>query len=126
MLLRQGKPLKVYRSALGSTPIGHKVREGDGRTPEGSYRIDFRKHNSSFHRALHVSYPNARDIQVATSKGVNPGGAIMIHGARNGFGCLGSLHHLVDWTAGCIAMTNWEIEELWRAVPDGTPIKITQ
>lgn len=125
VLLRNNKPLKIYRIALGRTPTGHKVCEGDGRTPEGSYRIDFRKRDSAFHRALHISYPDANDIQVARRRGVDPGGAIMIHGARNGLGWLGSLHRLVDWTAGCIGLTNWEIEELWRAVPDGTPIMIT-
>jgi murein L,D-transpeptidase YafK len=124
LLLRLGKPFRVYRIALGRTPIGHKEHEGDGRTPEGSYRIDSRKPDSSFHRALHVSYPNSRDLQAARSKGVDPGGAIMIHGIRNGLGWLGDLHNWVDWTAGCMAVTDWEIEELWRAVPDGTPIEI--
>ncbi len=124
VVLREGRPLKAYRVALGRTPTGHKEYEGDGRTPEGSYRIDSRKPDSRFHRALHVSYPNARDIQVAESKGVDPGGDIMIHGIRNGLGWLGNLHHLIDWTAGCIAVTNREIEELWRVVPDGTPVEI--
>ena len=124
VLLQQGKPLKVYRIALGPTPVGHKQREGDGRTPEGLYRIDFHKSNSAFHRALHISYPNAHDIQVARSMGVDPGGAIMIHGLGKSLGWLGNLHHLVDWTAGCVAVTNWEIEEIWRAVPDGAPVEI--
>ncbi len=124
VLLHQGKPLKVYRIALGPTPVGHKECQGDGRTPEGLYRIDFRKLNSTFHRALHISYPNAHDIKVAKSRGVNPGGAIMIHGLGKRFGWYDNLHHLVDWTAGCIAVTNSEIEELWRAVPDGCPVEI--
>ncbi|MGO9375926.1 MAG: L,D-transpeptidase family protein [Syntrophobacteraceae bacterium] len=124
VLLQQGKPLKAYRIALGPMPAGHKEREGDGRTPEGLYRIDSHKLDSAFHRALHISYPNERDIQVAKSKGVDPGGAIMIHGIRNGLGWIGMLHRLVDWTAGCIAVTNWEIDELWRVVQDGTPIVI--
>jgi murein L,D-transpeptidase YafK len=124
ILLQQGKPLKAYHVALGGMPAGHKERDGDHRTPEGLYRIDSRKSDSVFHRALHISYPNSRDVEVARSKGHNPGGAIMIHGIRNGLGWLGSLHRLVDWTAGCIAVTNWEIQELWRAVPDGTPIEI--
>lgn len=124
MLLQRGKPLKAYRIALGPAPCGHKVCEGDGKTPEGSYLIDARKFNSSFHRALHVSYPNPRDIQVARNRGLDPGGAIMIHGLPNGMGWFGNLHRWWDWTAGCIAVTDWEIEELWRAVPDGTTIEI--
>jgi murein L,D-transpeptidase YafK len=124
MLLRQGKTLKAYRIALGPAPCGHKVCEGDGRTPEGSYKIDARKLNSSFHRALHVSYPNARDVLVAKGRGLDPGGAIMIHGLPNGMGWYGNLHRWWDWTAGCIAVTDWEIEEIWRAVPDGTMIEI--
>jgi murein L,D-transpeptidase YafK len=123
-LLQRDKPLKVYRVALGRTPTGHKEREGDGRTPEGAYRIDSRKSDSAFHRALHISYPSSWDVQAAHRNGHSPGGAIMIHGIHYGLGWLGSLHRLVDWTAGCIAVTNWEIEEIWRAVPDGTPIEI--
>lgn len=124
VLLRQGNPIKVYHVALGPRTVGHKEREGDGKTPEGLYQIDSRKPDSAFHRALHVSYPNARDIQAAKSKGINPGGAIMLHGIRKGLGWIGNVHRLIDWTAGCIAVTNWEIEEIWRAVPDGTPIEI--
>ena len=124
VLVSQGKALKVYRVALGHAPVGHKEREGDGRTPEGLYRIDSRKADSAFHRALHISYPNARDVQAARSRGRSPGGAIMLHGMRNGLGWIGKLHRFVDWTAGCIAVTDREIEELWRAVPDGTPIEI--
>ncbi len=124
VLLQRGNPLKVYYIALGPKSTGHKEREGDGKTPEGLYRIDSRKSDSFFHRALHVSYPNERDIQAAQNKGIGPGGAIMIHGLRNGLGWIGKLHRLVDWTAGCIAVTNWEIDEIWRAVPDGTPIEI--
>jgi len=124
VLLHQGKPLKAYRIALGPTPVGHKECQGDGRTPEGLYRIDFRKPDSAFHRALHISYPNARDIQVARSRGVDPGGAIMIHGLGKNLGWFGKLHYFVDWTAGCMAVTNAEIEELWRAAPDGTPVEI--
>jgi murein L,D-transpeptidase YafK len=123
-LLQRDKPLKVYRVELGRTPTGHKEHEGDGRTPEGAYRIDSRKSDSAFHRALHISYPSSRDVQAAQRSGHSPGGAIMIHGIRNGLGWLGRLHRLVDWTAGCIAVTNWEIEEISRAVPDGTPIEI--
>ena len=124
VLLRKGNPLKVYRIALGSRTVGHKEFEGDGKTPEGLYEIDSRKLHSAFHRSLHVSYPNASDIQTAKDKGMAPGGAFMIHGIGSGLGWIGHLHHLVDWTDGCMAVTNWEIEEIWQAVPDGTPIEI--
>jgi murein L,D-transpeptidase YafK len=124
VLMENGKELREYRIALGPAPVGHKQAQGDGRTPEGRYLIDFRKNNSAFHRALHVSYPNEHDISVAKAKGVDPGGAIMIHGMRNGLGWIGNLHHLSDWTAGCVAVTDREIDEIWRAVPDGTPVEI--
>lgn len=123
-LLRHGQPLKTYRVALGSSPIGHKEQEGDGRTPEGVYLIDFHKADSDFHRALHICYPSADDTRRAAALGVSPGGDIMIHGLRNGTGLIGAAHRLRDWTAGCIAVTDSEIEEIWRAVPDGTPIEI--
>lgn len=124
VLLKGAEPLKTYRIALGPNPIGHKEREGDGRTPEGVYRIDFRKTDSAFHRALHISYPAPRDVQSARTRGQSPGGAIMIHGIRNGLGWIGRLHRFLDWTSGCIAVTDEEIEELWRVVPDGTVIEI--
>lgn len=123
-LLRSGTPLKIYRVALGRAPIGPKEREGDQRTPEGEYQIDFHKENSDFHRALHVSYPEQRDMERASAAEVSPGCDIMIHGIRNGMGWIGAFHRRTDWTAGCIAVTDFEIEEIWRAVPDGTPIEI--
>jgi murein L,D-transpeptidase YafK len=123
-LLRDGVPLKTYRVALGRAPLGPKEQEGDRRTPEGLYLIDFHKEDSDYHRALHVSYPEQRDIERAAAAGVSPGCDIMIHGIRNGKGWLGAFHRLTDWTAGCIALTDFEIEEIWRAVPDGTPIEI--
>lgn len=124
ILMRDGKPLKIYRIALGRAPVGAKKQEGDKRTPEGSYMIDFHKEDSDFHRALHVSYPSAADIEQATARDVSPGGDIMIHGLPNGSGWIGAFHRRNDWTAGCIAVTDFEIEEIWRAVPDGTPIDI--
>ncbi len=124
LLLLRGEILKEYRVSLGRNPIGRKEREGDGRTPEGFYVVDSRKENSSFYRALHISYPTSHEIEAARIKGENPGGAIMIHGLPNGIGWIGSLHGLIDWTAGCIAVTNREIDEIWVAVPDGTPIEI--
>jgi murein L,D-transpeptidase YafK len=124
ILLRGGKVLKVYHVALAGASVGPKEREGDGGAPEGLYYIDSRKSDSAFHRALHVSYPDERDVKAARKHGYNPGEAIMIHGLPNGLGWLGGLHRLVDWTAGCIALTDREIEELWRAAPNGTPVEI--
>ena len=104
--------------------MGRETRDGDNRTPEGVYAVDAHKADSGFHRALHISYPNPRDQEQATANGLSPGGDIMIHGVRNGLGWLGRFHHLVDWTRGCIAVTNQEIEEIYRAVPDGTLVEI--
>jgi murein L,D-transpeptidase YafK len=123
-LLRDNKPLKTYRVALGRAPVGPKEQEGDRRTPEGMYLIDFHKADSDYHLALHVSYPEQRDIDRAAAAGVPPGFDIMIHGIRNGKGWIGAFHRMTDWTAGCIAVTDFEIEEIWRAVPDETPIEI--
>jgi murein L,D-transpeptidase YafK len=123
-LLNDGTPLKTYRVALGHAPIGPKEQEGDQRTPEGIYRIDFHKEDSDYHRALHVSYPEQRDIDRAAARGVSAGSDIMIHGIQNGKGWIGAFHRRSDWTAGCIAVTDFEIEEIWHAVPDGTPIEI--
>jgi murein L,D-transpeptidase YafK len=123
-LLRDGTALKTYRVALGGAPVGPKEQEGDQRTPEGIYLIDFHKEDSDYHRALHVSYPEQRDIDRAAASEVSPGCDIMIHGIRNGKGWIGAFHRRTDWTAGCIAVTDFEIDEIWRAVPDGTPIEI--
>lgn len=123
-LYAQGRPLKSYVVSLGRAPVGAKEREGDRKTPEGRYLIDFRKADSAYFRALHISYPSAADTKLALEKGLSPGGAIMIHGQRNGFGWVGKLHRLRDWTLGCVALTNQEMAELWRAVPDGTPIEL--
>ncbi|WDT80875.1 MAG: L,D-transpeptidase family protein [Candidatus Manganitrophus sp.] len=114
-LFREGRLLKVYDVSLGGEPVGHKVQEGDRRTPEGIYQIDFWRCISLIQ--LLRTFRTQR-------KGVSPGGAIMIHGIRNGFGWLGRLHLLFDWTAGCVAVTNPEIEELWRVVPVGTEVEI--
>jgi murein L,D-transpeptidase YafK len=123
-LLRNGTLLKTYRVALGRAPVGPKEQEGDHRSPEGVYVIDFHKEDSDFHRALHISYPEQRDLDHAAARGVAAGCDIMIHGIRNGLGWIGAFHPRTDWTAGCIAATDFEIEEIWRAVPDGTAIEI--
>lgn len=124
VLLRQGRTIKTYDVALGRGGLGPKERQGDHKTPEGLYKIDSRKANSRFYRALHISYPNDSDRHRASELGVPPGGEIMIHGIRNGLGWLGSNHRLMDWTDGCVAVTDSEIDEIWRMVPDGTPVEI--
>jgi hypothetical protein len=121
---REGHVLKTYRVALGRSPVGPKTRDGDGKTPEGMYRVDRRNPHGPHHLALYVSYPDAEDRERAERLGVPPGGNIAIHGLPEGFGFLGPLHRLVDWTQGGIAVTDAEIEEIWRAVPDGAPVDI--
>jgi murein L,D-transpeptidase YafK len=119
-----GKRLKSYRVALGRNPVGAKQEEGDMKTPEGTYTIDSRNPQSAFHLALHISYPSDADKARAAERGLNAGFDIMIHGIQNGFGWIGAFHRWHDWTAGCIALTDEEIEELWRVTPDGTLIEI--
>ncbi|MHA3916257.1 L,D-transpeptidase family protein [Halovulum sp. GXIMD14793] len=116
--------IRNYTISLGGAPEGHKQQEGDERTPEGRYVIDWRNENSIAHLSLHISYPNEADKARAKAAGVPPGGDIMIHGILNGWGWLSSLHRYRDWTNGCIAVTNTEIQEIWALVPNGTPIEI--
>jgi murein L,D-transpeptidase YafK len=119
-----GKVIRSYKVALGSGGLAAKEREGDGRTPEGRYTIDSKTEHSAFHKALHISYPNAEDRQRAARMGVKPGGAIMIHGLKNGLGWIGAAHRAMDWTAGCVAVTDEEIDEIWKLVEVGTPVEI--
>lgn len=119
-----GQLLRSYPVSLGREPVGTKIRQGDRKTPEGEYFIDGHNPASSFHRALHVSYPSPADVARARAGGYDPGGEIMVHGIHNGLGWIGKAHRLVDWTVGCIAVTDPEIEELYRIVPDGTRIDI--
>lgn len=123
-LLNHGQVIKVYKVALGGNPVGAKARKGDHRAPEGAYVLDRRNEHSQFYRSIHISYPNAQDRERARKLGVSPGGDIMIHGLPNGYGWIGRGHRARDWTGGCIAVTNDEMDEIWRAVPDGTLIKI--
>src|SRR5579864_88656 len=123
-LLNGGKVLKNYKVALGSVPIRPKQIEGDHKTPEGDYVIDSKNPHSQFHLSLHISYPSAADQQRARSMGSLPGGAIMIHGLARPFAYLGPLHRQTDWTDGCVAVTNAEIEEIWRLVRVGTRVEI--
>jgi murein L,D-transpeptidase YafK len=123
-LLSGGKALKTYKVALGSVPVGPKHVEGDHKTPEGDYVIDAKNAHSQFHLSLHISYPSAADQQRARSLGARPGGAIMIHGLAKPFANLGPLHRQTDWTDGCIAVTNAEIEEIWKLVRVDTRVEI--
>ena len=119
VLLRGESVLRTYRIALGREPVGPKREEGDGRTPEGRYTIDWRNEKSRYHLSLHISYPDEADSARAQSRGLDPGGDIMIHGLKPGVD-----HPASDWTQGCIAVTNMEIEEIWELVADGTPVEI--
>lgn len=123
-LLRNGTPIKTYAVSLGTDPLGHKLQQGDGRTPEGVYKIDFKNQRSKFHLSLRISYPETADREQARLRGVSPGGDIMIHGLPNGMGWLSHEHLARDWTDGCIAVTNEEIEEIWSMVGVGTTIEI--
>lgn len=123
-LLQNGRALKSYSVALGRAPAGAKEFEGDQRTPEGIYTVDFHKADSDYHLALHISYPEQHDIDRAAAQGLSAGSDLMIHGLPNGRGWIGRFHRRADWTAGCIALANFEIEEIYRAVPDGTPIEL--
>lgn len=116
--------LKRYRIALGKNPVGHKEFEGDCKTPEGIYTIDGKNPNSAFHKNLGVSYPNEKDIEHAMTFGKSAGGDIKIHGLRNGFGYRRKFHRWKDWTAGCIAVTDAEIDELYETVQLGATIEI--
>jgi L,D-peptidoglycan transpeptidase YkuD (ErfK/YbiS/YcfS/YnhG family) len=124
MLISKGKTIKTYKIALGGDPIGPKERRGDNKTPEGVYTIESRNRQSEFHLSLRISYPNKKDKMHAKALGVSPGGDIMIHGIKNGLAWVGGFHTEMDWTDGCIAVTNPEMEEIARLVPNGTPVEI--
>lgn len=124
-LLENGKVIREYKIALGDNPEGHKQQEGDERTPEGRYTLDYRNPNSHYFKSIHISYPNAADKANAKAKGVNPGGLIMIHGQPNRFPDISPVVQQFDWTDGCIALSNKNMQELWDLVKDGTPIEIS-
>jgi murein L,D-transpeptidase YafK len=123
-LIKNNKPFREYKVAFGANPEGHKQQEGDERTPEGKYILDYKKSDSAFYKAIHISYPNEQDRKRAKEKGVNPGGLIMIHGQKNGYGWLGFIAQSFNWTDGCIAVKNIEMDEIWISVNVGTPIII--
>lgn len=123
-LLSGEQVVRSYRIGLGDNPSGHKLYAGDERTPEGEYVLDWRNSNSDFYKSIHISYPNKQDRELASSWGLDPGGSIMIHGLPNEAGELGFAFLGLDWTDGCIAVSNEEMDEIWQLVADGTPIRI--
>lgn len=123
-LLRDNEIIATYQIALGRNPFGHKQQEGDKRTPEGLYTIDWRNPKSGYFLSLHISYPDQGDIALAQTAGFAPGGNVMIHGQPNGYDVAGNALQSFDWTYGCIAVTNQAMQQIWNAVPDGTPIEI--
>ena len=126
VLMRGDRVIKVFRIALGRYPRGHKVQKGDAKTPEGKYTVDYRldSDKSKFYRALHISYPNRTDRARARHLGVDPGGQIMIHGLPTSWSARDVGHPLLDWTQGCIALTNREMDQIWKMVDDGTTVEI--
>jgi murein L,D-transpeptidase YafK len=121
---RHGRIVREFRVALGRGGPGPKQRQGDGKVPEGQYRITAHNPNSAFHLSLRIGYPTAQQVAAARRMGINPGGDIMIHGLPNEAGEVGSRHTTLDWTEGCIAVANREIEWLYRTVLNGTPVRI--
>ncbi|MDR2161773.1 MAG: L,D-transpeptidase family protein [Desulfovibrio sp.] len=118
------KAVRIYTVALGFAPVGHKQFQGDGKTPEGRYAINDKNPRSAYYRNLGISYPNNADSAFARKNGKSPGGDIKIHGLAPAYAAIGASHRLTDWTYGCIAVTNPEIEELFNRTPIGTPIEI--
>ncbi|MGH7617640.1 MAG: L,D-transpeptidase family protein [Gemmatimonadaceae bacterium] len=123
-LYQLGIPVRTYAIALGKQPVGDKLQIGDNRTPEGLFYIDYKNPDSKYHMALHISYPDAAHIAKSHAAHEKPGGDIMIHGLPDAYASLGEKHAAYDWTEGCIAVTNIQIDEIWRAVPRGSPILI--
>jgi len=116
--------IKTYKIALGRKPLGPKLLQGDQKTPEGHYIIDGRNPDSRFYRSLHISYPNEIDMELTEQAGISPGGDIFIHGTGKEKEWMGKFHRAYDWTDGCIAVTDEEVDEIWQMVPDGTKIVI--
>jgi murein L,D-transpeptidase YafK len=123
-LLSGEKLIREFHVVFGKNPKGHKMQEGDEKTPEGRYTLDYKKADSTFHRAIHISYPNAQDIAAAKARGIKPGGQIMIHGQKNGLAWLSFVSQRFNWTNGCIALSNEDMDIMWSLVREGTPIEI--
>ncbi|MCE9684874.1 MULTISPECIES: L,D-transpeptidase family protein [Shewanella] len=124
VLLRNGEIVKKYHIAMGDTPAGHKLKEGDQRTPQGRYLLDYKKSDSAFYKSIHISYPNEEDKLRAQALGLSPGGMIMIHGQNPRSSLPAEEAQRYNWTNGCIAVTNKEMDEIWQAIDAGTPIEI--
>jgi len=123
-LLRDGRMVKEYKVALSGSPLGPKTQQGDHKTPEGIYALDSRNAKSQFYKSLHISYPTPAQRTAARKRGVSPGGEVFVHGLPAYYRSVGAAHRLYDWTDGCIAVTDEEMDEIWLAVADGTPIEI--
>ena len=123
-LVSGGQVVREFKIALGGDPKGPKRQEGDGKTPEGAYTLDYKNAATGYHRAIHISYPNSADRAAARARGVQPGGAIMIHGQKNGYGWLSFASQHMDWTKGCIALSDADMDLVWSLVPAGTRIEI--
>ncbi len=121
-LFKNGKVIKSYHVVFGGNPVGHKEREGDERTPEGNYTLDLKNAKSAYYKSIHISYPNDKDIANAKKKGLSPGGAIMIHGQKNGYAAFETQTQKFNWTLGCIALKNKDMDDLWNKID--VPIKI--
>ena len=120
-LLKDDEIMAEYPATFGADPTGHKQREGDERTPEGHYVLDWKNANSAYYKAIHVNYPNEQDQAAATARGEDPGGLILIHGQLNGYGWLSPVSRFFNWTDGCIALNNDDMEEVWLSVSANTP-----
>ena len=123
-LMKNKKIIKQYKVSFGAEPKGHKQQEGDEKTPEGNYTLDYKNSKSGYYKSIHLSYPNKKDKQKAKKLGVSAGGDIMIHGQKNGFSLLYFLTKWFNWTNGCMAVSNKEMDEIWNLVKVGTPIEI--
>jgi murein L,D-transpeptidase YafK len=123
-LINNGKVFRSYTISLGKDPVGDKQKEGDNKTPEGIYVLDWRNNKSSCYKSIHISYPDDQDVSRAKKAKVEPGGNIMIHGLHPSLKALGKFHTAYDWTNGCVAVTNEEMDDIWKSVKYGTIIEI--
>lgn len=123
-LIKEDEVFATYRVKFGADPKGHKVQQGDEKTPEGLYYLTYKNSNSAYYRSIHISYPNAEDKEKARKLGVDPGGDIMIHGQPNGYEWATFFMQMVNWTDGCVALTNSDMDKVWDAIEPGTPIEI--